>query len=67
MDIFQWIFFHETESPDAELHRSCIFPAREHEDKADYIYNTCLSIPSSTNITDEQLERVVHEIKKALT
>ena len=38
----------------------------QKKDNADYIYNTCLSIPSSTSITDEQMEIVVREIKAAL-
>lgn len=39
----------------------------QKKDNADYIYNTCLSIPCSTSITDEQLEIVAREIKAALT
>jgi len=39
----------------------------QKKDNADYIYNTCLSIPSSTGITDEELEIVVREIKTALS
>lgn len=42
-------------------------PYYQKNDTADYIYNTCLSIPSSTSITDEQLEIVVREIKTALS
>ncbi len=38
----------------------------ENRDVAGEIYNTCLSIPCSTNITDEQLEIVAREIKFAL-
>ena len=38
----------------------------QQNDHADYIYRTCLSIPSSTNITDEQLATVVTEIKNAI-
>lgn len=41
-------------------------PYIQQNDTADYIYNTCLSIPSSTSITDEQLQIVVQEIKEAL-
>lgn len=36
------------------------------KDNAGYIYNTCLSIPCSTNITDEELGIVVKEIKAAI-
>jgi dTDP-4-amino-4,6-dideoxygalactose transaminase len=32
-------------------------------DRSDYIYKHCLSIPCSTNITDEQLNGVVEKIK----
>lgn len=35
-------------------------------DNSHYIYNTCLSIPSSTSITDEDLAIVVREIKEAI-
>jgi aminotransferase in exopolysaccharide biosynthesis len=35
-------------------------------DNSHYIYNTCLSIPSSTSITDEELAIVVREIKEAI-
>jgi len=31
--------------------------------RADYIYQRCLSIPCSTNITDADLERVAQKIK----
>ncbi len=34
------------------------------DDRSNYIYKKCLSIPCSTNITDEQLVRVVDVIKK---
>lgn len=37
-----------------------------NKDNSDYIYNTCLSIPSSTSITDEELAIVVEEIREAL-
>lgn len=46
------------------MYRDCIYIQKE--DRADYIYRTCLSIPSSTNITDEQLAEVVKEIKAAI-
>ena len=36
-------------------------------DVSDQIFRSCLSIPSSTNITDEELEIVVHEIKRILS
>jgi len=47
------------------MYKDC--PYIQKKDAADYIYNTCLSIPSSTSITDEQLEIVVREIKAALS
>jgi len=47
------------------MYKNC--PYIQKNDVADYIYNTCLSIPSSTSITDEQLEIVVREIKNALS
>jgi dTDP-4-amino-4,6-dideoxygalactose transaminase len=47
------------------MYKDCLYIQRK--DEADHIYNTCLSIPSSTSITDEQLEIVVKEIKAALT
>ncbi|MBS1655335.1 MAG: LegC family aminotransferase [Bacteroidetes bacterium] len=46
------------------MYAGCIYVQKE--DKADYIYNTCLSIPCSTSITDEELEIVAKEIKEAL-
>lgn len=46
------------------MYADCIYVQKK--DNADYIYNTCLSIPSSTGITDEELEIVVREIKEAL-
>lgn len=46
------------------MYKDC--PYVQVQDKADYIYNTCLSIPSSTSITDEELEIVAKEIKAAL-
>lgn len=42
-------------------------PYITRKDHADYIYNTCLSIPCSTSITDAQLEIVAREIKTALS
>jgi aminotransferase in exopolysaccharide biosynthesis len=38
----------------------------QKKDNANTIYNTCLSIPCSTNITDEELAIVVKEIKAAI-
>ncbi|MBK6937108.1 MAG: LegC family aminotransferase [Chitinophagaceae bacterium] len=46
------------------MYKDCVYVNRN--DNSDYIYNTCLSIPSSTNITDEELEIVVREIKEAI-
>jgi perosamine synthetase len=46
------------------MYKNC--PYIQKKDNADYIYNTCLSIPCSTNITDEQLEIVANEVKAAL-
>jgi dTDP-4-amino-4,6-dideoxygalactose transaminase len=36
----------------------------QNEDHSSKIYETCLSIPSSTGITQEQLEEVVSKIKE---
>jgi perosamine synthetase len=46
------------------MYKDCVYITKD--DKSDNIYNTCLSIPSSTNITDEDLEIVVREIKEAI-
>lgn len=46
------------------MYKSC--PYIQKKDNAGYIYNTCLSIPCSTSITDEQLEIVAKEVKAAL-
>ena len=46
------------------MYRDCKYI--QQNDQADYIYRTCLSIPSSTNITDDELAIVVKEIKTAL-
>jgi len=46
------------------MYKDCIYIQKT--DHADYIYNTCLSIPSSTNITDEELAIVVKTIKEAI-
>jgi perosamine synthetase len=35
-----------------------------HNDRSNYVYQHCLSIPCSTNITDEQLEAVAGKIKE---
>jgi perosamine synthetase len=45
------------------MYKDC--PYIQKKDNADYIYNTCLSIPCSTSITDEQLETVAREVKAA--
>ena len=47
------------------MYKDC--PYIQKKDNADYIYNTCLSIPCSTSITDEQLEIVAKEVKLALS
>ena len=36
-----------------------------HRDHSDFLYKHCLSIPCSTNITDEQLQTVSDKIKEA--
>ncbi|HOZ68255.1 MAG TPA: LegC family aminotransferase [Chitinophagaceae bacterium] len=46
------------------MYKDCVYI--RHIDRSDYIYNTCLSIPSSTNITDEELAIVTREIKAAI-
>jgi len=46
------------------MYRDCVYVQKK--DTSDYIYNTCLSIPSSTSITDDELVIVVHEIKEAI-
>jgi perosamine synthetase len=38
----------------------------QQKDNAGYIYSTCVSIPCSTNITDEDMAVVVKEIKAAI-
>jgi perosamine synthetase len=35
----------------------------QHNDRSDFIYKRCLSIPCSTNITDAELQGVVDRIK----
>ena len=35
-----------------------------HNDRSDFLYKHCLSIPCSTNITDEQLQAVCDKIKE---
>jgi perosamine synthetase len=35
-----------------------------HNDRSDHVYKNCLSIPCSTNITDEQMRGVVGKIKE---
>lgn len=34
-----------------------------HDDKSDYIYQRCLSIPCSTNITDDEVKAVAEKIR----
>ncbi|MEQ1676268.1 MAG: LegC family aminotransferase [Chitinophagaceae bacterium] len=46
------------------MYKDCVYV--QQKDNSDYIYNTCLSIPSSTSITNEELEIVVREIKAAI-
>lgn len=46
------------------MYKDCVYIQKK--DNANYIYNTCLSIPCSTNILDEELEIVVNEIKAAI-
>lgn len=46
------------------MYKDCVYITEK--DNADYIYRTCLSIPCSTNITDEELGIVVKEIKAAI-
>lgn len=46
------------------MYKDCVYIQKK--DNANYIYNTCLSIPCSTNISDEELEIVVNEIKAAI-
>lgn len=46
------------------MYRDCVYISKK--DNSDYIYYTCLSIPSSTSITDEELAIVVKEIKEAI-
>ncbi len=46
------------------MYKDCLYV--QQRNNADYIYNTCLSIPSSTSITDEELGIVVNEIKAAI-
>lgn len=47
------------------MYKNC--PFIQKKNNAHYIYSTCLSIPCSTNITDEQLEIVVKEVKASLS
>ncbi len=46
------------------MYKDCVYVQKK--DNADYIYNTCLSVPCSTNITNEELEIVVSAIKAAI-
>lgn len=46
------------------MYKDCVYIHKN--DNSDYIYNTCLSIPSSTSITDEELAIVVQEIRESI-
>ena len=46
------------------MYKECVYIQKN--DNAGYIYSTCLSIPSSTNIKDEELAIVANEIKSAI-
>lgn len=46
------------------MYKDCVYI--QQNDHSDYIYNTCLSIPSSTSISNEELAIVVKEIKEAI-
>jgi perosamine synthetase len=46
------------------MYKDCVYIQKN--DNADYIYNTCLSIPCSTNIANGDLEIIVKEIKAAI-
>ncbi len=46
------------------MYKDCIYI--HQQDRADYIYHTCLSIPCSTNITDEDMQIVADAIKEAI-
>ena len=46
------------------MYKDCVYIQRN--DHAGYIYSTCVSIPCSTNISDEDLAVVVREIKAAI-
>ncbi len=46
------------------MYKDCVYVKKK--DNSDYIYHTCLSIPSSTSITDEEMAIVVKEIKEAI-
>lgn len=47
------------------MYKNC--PYIQKKDNAHYIYSTCLSIPCSTGITDEQLAIVAREVKNILS
>lgn len=47
------------------MYSGCLYI--QQQDHSDHIYNTCLSIPCSTSITDAEMETVQLEIKKALS
>jgi perosamine synthetase len=46
------------------MYKDCVYI--QEKNNSEYIYNTCLSIPCSTSITDEELMIVVKEIKEAI-
>ncbi len=46
------------------MFRNCVYV--QHNDEAAQIYNSCLSIPCSTNIKDDELAIVAKEIKAAI-
>ncbi len=46
------------------MYKDCVYVQKK--DNSAYIYNTCLSIPCSTSITNEELAIVVKEIKEAI-
>ena len=46
------------------MYKDCVYIQKN--DSSGYIYTTCLSIPCSTNITDEELAVVAAEIKEAI-
>jgi aminotransferase in exopolysaccharide biosynthesis len=47
------------------MYENCLYVTEDNN--CEHIHNTCLAIPCSTNITEEELVIVVSEIKKALS